>query len=179
MPIMEHTRGSFLKCSLCKLTFNLKNREPINLICCGETGCRECVETLMIKTQSKQLVIKGQFDCSYCHSNHCQQEGFDKPVELSINKHIKKLIEESLPLPQVYCDSHPHKVASKFCRKHLSLICKDCLIENHLDHSQDCKSVVNENIAEFFKNHQSILMSLNARIIELSDEITSFVDHLK
>jgi hypothetical protein len=53
------------------------------------------------------------------------------------------------------------------------------LIDNHLDHSQDCKGVVNENIAEFFKIHQSILMSVNARIIELNDEITSFVDHVK
>ena len=38
---------------------------------------------------------------------------------------------------------------------------------------------MNENIAEFFKNQQSILMSLNARIIELNDEISSFVDHVK
>jgi hypothetical protein len=53
------------------------------------------------------------------------------------------------------------------------------LIENHLDHSQDCKGVINENIAEFFKKHQGILMSVNARIIELNDEITSFVDHVK
>jgi hypothetical protein len=53
------------------------------------------------------------------------------------------------------------------------------LIENHLDHSQDCKGVINENIAEFFKRHQGILMSVNARIIELNDEITSFLDHAK
>ncbi len=87
---MEVTKTSFLKCSLCKLSFNLKKREPIILKCCDETACRECVETLMIKSQSKQLVIKGQFDCSFCHSDHCAHKGFNEPIELSANKHVRK-----------------------------------------------------------------------------------------
>jgi hypothetical protein len=68
---MESVKSSMLHCVLCKLSFNLKVREPVNLICCGEIACRECVETLMIKSESKELVIKGQFDCSFCHSDHC------------------------------------------------------------------------------------------------------------
>ena len=68
---MESAQSSVLKCSLCKYFFNLKNREPINLVCCHEIACRECVETLMIKSESKELVVKGQFDCSFCHSDHC------------------------------------------------------------------------------------------------------------
>jgi hypothetical protein len=47
---MSSAKTSFLKCSLCKLSFNLKKREPIFLKCCDETACRECVETLMIKS---------------------------------------------------------------------------------------------------------------------------------
>jgi hypothetical protein len=87
---MESVKTSFLKCSLCKLPFNLKNREPINLMCCSEIACRGCVETLMIKNQSKKLVIKGQFHCSFCHSDHCLPQGIDKPVELSASKHLLK-----------------------------------------------------------------------------------------
>ena len=87
---MESAKTSILKCSLCKLNFNLKNREPINLMCCGEIACRECVESVMIKSQSKNLVIKGQFDCSYCHSDHCLPQGIDKSVELTSNKHVRK-----------------------------------------------------------------------------------------
>ena len=87
---MEYVRSSILKCSLCKLSFNLKNREPINLMCCSEIACRECVETLMIKSQSKNLVIKGQFDCSFCHSDHCAHKGYHEPMELSANKHVRK-----------------------------------------------------------------------------------------
>ena len=79
----------------------------------------------------------------------------------------------------IFCDSHPEQVASKFCRKHQSLICKDCLIENHLDHSQDCKAVVNENITDFLSRHQNIMMTLNAKIIELSEDITNFNGHDK
>ena len=55
---MASFHSSVFKCSLCKLSFNLKNREPIYLKCCDETACRECVETLMIKSLSKDLVIK-------------------------------------------------------------------------------------------------------------------------
>ena len=87
---MASFQSSVFKCSLCKLSFNLKNREPINLKCCDEIACRECVETLMIKTQSKQFVIKGQFDCSYCHSDHCAPKELEKPTELTANKHVRK-----------------------------------------------------------------------------------------
>ena len=87
---MESFKPSFLKCSLCKLSYNLKNREPINLVCCGDTACRECVETKMIKSQSKELVIKGQFECSFCHSDHCAPEGFEKPIKLITHKQTRK-----------------------------------------------------------------------------------------
>ncbi len=87
---MESFKSSFLRCSLCKFSFNLKNKEPLSLKCCDEIACRECVETLMIKSENKELIIKGQFDCSFCHSDHCQQEGVEIPVKLGPNKHVKK-----------------------------------------------------------------------------------------
>ena len=104
---MESLRPSFLKCSLCKLQFNLKNREPINLMCCSETACLECVENKMIKSKNKEFVIKGDFECSFCHSDHCAPDGFEKPIKLSANKHARKKIEETIPIPMVFCDRHP------------------------------------------------------------------------
>ncbi len=83
-------KASNLKCTLCKMSFNLKNREPINLICCNETACRKCVETVMMKSESKELVIKGKFDCNFCHSDHCAPEGFERPIKLAANKYAKK-----------------------------------------------------------------------------------------
>jgi hypothetical protein len=56
---MESSKLSDLQCPLCKLYFNLKNREPINLKCCDEIACRECIESLMIKSENKELVVKG------------------------------------------------------------------------------------------------------------------------
>ncbi len=87
---MESFKSSFLRCLLCKLSFNLKNKEPISLICCLETAYRECVETLMIKSENKELVIKGQFDCSFCHSDHYAPDGVEIPLKLGPNKHVKK-----------------------------------------------------------------------------------------
>ena len=87
---MESFKSSFLRCSLCKLSFNLKNKDPISLFCCNEIACRECVETLMIKSENKELVIKGQFDCSFCYSDHCAPEGIEAPIKLGPNKHVQK-----------------------------------------------------------------------------------------
>ena len=56
---MEELKTPDLKCAICKHLFNLKKREPINLNCCGETACRDCVETVMMKSESKEFVIRG------------------------------------------------------------------------------------------------------------------------
>ena len=96
---MEATNTSELQCTLCKHFYNLKKREPIILICCQETACRECVESLMIKTENKELVIKGQFECSFCHSDHCAPEDYEKPIKLGPNKQFKKLVEKNFQIP--------------------------------------------------------------------------------
>jgi hypothetical protein len=77
------------------------------MMCCGETACRECVETLMMKSESKEHVIKGQFECSFCHADHCAPEGIEIPVKLSPNKKFKKLIEDNFQIPLIFCDNHP------------------------------------------------------------------------
>ena len=91
---MEELKNPELKCGICKHHFNLKNREPINLNCCGETACRDCVETRMMKSKSKEFVIRGQYDCSFCHFYHCAPEDYEKPIKLVPNKHVKKQVEE-------------------------------------------------------------------------------------
>jgi hypothetical protein len=79
-----------LSCSLCKKPFNLNSREPINLKCCDEIACRNCVESKMIKTKNKDVVIKGQFECSFCSADHCAPEGFIQPIKIAANKHVRK-----------------------------------------------------------------------------------------
>ena len=104
---MEEVKNSELKCSVCKRLFNLKDREPILLKCCDETACRECVETRMMKSESKEFVIRGQFDCSFCHFYHCAPEDYEKNVKIAPNKHAKKLVEESMKRQKIICDKHP------------------------------------------------------------------------
>jgi hypothetical protein len=41
------------------------------------------------------MVIKGQFECSFCHSDHCASEECVKPAKLGPNKQFKKMIEDS------------------------------------------------------------------------------------
>ncbi len=46
----ESAKLSDLQWLVYKQFFNLKKREPINLKCCDEVACRECVETYMMKS---------------------------------------------------------------------------------------------------------------------------------
>ena len=70
---VKQTSKYELSCSLCNQVFNLSNREPIRLICCGESACKECVINDMIKAEDKSVIKKGQFKCSFCEADHCQQ----------------------------------------------------------------------------------------------------------
>jgi fibrillarin-like rRNA methylase len=53
------------------------------------------------------------------------------------------------------------------------------MIENHLDHSQDWKDVLKDNFTLFFQKSKGKLMTLNAKIIELTEEVDSFIEHEK
>ena len=68
-------------------------------MCCQDTACRECVETRMIKSQNKELVIKGQFNCYFCKADHCAPDDYDRPIKLARNKHAYKLVEEKFKQP--------------------------------------------------------------------------------
>ena len=88
---MESFSASNLICTQCKLAFNLKSREPIYLICCRQTACRECVQK-MNANENKNIVKKGYFDCSFCHADHCTPKDVDQPIELSPNEYLKQFI---------------------------------------------------------------------------------------
>ena len=64
-------------------------REPIILYCCSSTACKDCVQKDMIKTDDKYVVKKGEFECSFCCSDHCAPKGFDQPMTLQINKYVR------------------------------------------------------------------------------------------
>ncbi len=66
---------SLLQCKLCNQSFNCKSRAPINIMCCGDLACRECVETLMNKGTEPGISVKGKFRCTYCESDHCAPIG--------------------------------------------------------------------------------------------------------
>jgi hypothetical protein len=103
-------------------------------------------------------------------------DDYEKPIKLKANKIVIRLIEQKSKISQIYCDSHKDQVAIRFCRKHQQLICNTCLIERHIDHNQDCKSIVSQNILDFLQHHSDLLNSMNIRIIELKDEIYSFIN---
>lgn len=84
-----------LKCFVCQKRFNLDTREPIILLCCYLTACRECVTTKMIKNKdhAKMGVAKrGEFECSGCCSDYYSHIDTDEPIPIKCNKIVKELI---------------------------------------------------------------------------------------
>jgi hypothetical protein len=45
-----------------------------------------------------------------------------------------------------------------------------------IDHNQDCKGIVSQNIIDFLHIHSALLTSTNIRILELNDDICSFIN---
>jgi hypothetical protein len=72
-------------CFNCERKFNLDSREPIILICCGKTACRDCVNTKMIKNKEHAklgVIKKGEFECSNCHSECYVKENVNEPLSI-------------------------------------------------------------------------------------------------
>ena len=82
-------------------------------------------------------------------------------------------------IPMIYCDTHPDQLAQRFCRKDQCLICNNCLIDGHIDHSQDCKALINQNLQDFIDLHNGVLMAINDKILRLSDDIAGFKNQEK
>jgi len=81
-----------LACFDCKNPFNLGKREPIMMVCCGGTACRQCVTTKMIKNPEnalKGIAKKGEFECSGCQSKYYCSIDTDQPVPIKVNNMVK------------------------------------------------------------------------------------------
>ncbi len=84
-----------MNCFDCKQRFNMTTREPIMMFCCGETACRECVTTKMIKSRhnaEKGIAQKGEFECSGCHKQYYNSFETDYPVPIQPNNMVKTLL---------------------------------------------------------------------------------------
>jgi hypothetical protein len=84
-----------LNCFDCQHRFNLNTREPIIMVCCGKTACRECVTTKMIKNKEnadKGLAKKGEFECSGCKSKYYSTVEVDQPILIQFNHMVRDLI---------------------------------------------------------------------------------------
>ena len=84
-----------LNCFDCQHRFNLTSREPIIMFCCGNTACRECVTTKMIKNPQnaeKGLAKKSEFECSGCHCKYYNSVETDQPILIQPNNIVKALI---------------------------------------------------------------------------------------
>jgi len=53
------------------------------------------------------------------------------------------------------------------------------LIEAHIDHAQECKTLINDKILEFLRVHAGCLQAMNMKIVEINDEVQAFISHEK
>ena len=64
------------------------------MACCGETACKQCVQTKMMKNMNPQnadVAIQGQIECTFCQSEkYYNFVETPKEIPLLINKYLTK-----------------------------------------------------------------------------------------
>lgn len=81
-----------LNCFDCQHRFNLNSREPIIMVCCGNTACRDCVISKMIKNKEnavRGIAKKGEFECSGCWSKYNSTLDTKEPIPIQVNNMVK------------------------------------------------------------------------------------------
>ena len=72
----------FITCMLCESIFNLTTKEPMVLLCCGETACSQC---LAYMTPSGGVGSSlSVFNCKLCKSNQFAGAKVNKQVKMAV-----------------------------------------------------------------------------------------------
>jgi len=120
-----------LTCHLCTTKYDLEDKEPIVLACCGDTMCRQCF-LAMVSPQDNT------FTCPLC----TQTTVFEKTHNILVNKQLRALLEkrdqELQDAIRVHCSLHQRDKVEYFCGSCQSLACMRCVVEVHGDHLELC-----------------------------------------
>ncbi len=147
---------SLLNCFECTKRFNNGAREPIIMMCCGKTACRHCVKEKMIKSpqnRERNIAEKGDFQCTGCNKQYYCNDDSHKQFVLIVNESIKNFVAQDGDSSKISCKDHPDVSAQRYCINHRSLICKECVYENHEDHVKKCLPLNQEGIMDFFRQN--------------------------
>ena len=132
---------SLVICPSCSRRFNVENRQPIVLFCCGRTACEECVQKMkdvhVLQGANEQstetfggseIATAEKFNCKLCSSTIFQGA---KP-----NDYARDYIQKTLSTKflMITCDAHPTAKVDYFCKRHSKLVCQGCLVIAHGDH---------------------------------------------
>jgi len=126
---------SFTLCSLCSKRYQVGEREPQVLFCCGSTACQPCIDLMKEKLgQADSTGTFGgdnnfKFDCKFCHSSTFSGSKLNTYARDYV---VKELKEKPL---MITCDQHPTKPVEYFCSLHQKLLCHHCVVSDaHSDH---------------------------------------------
>ena len=94
----------FVNCKGCGRRFNLDNREPIVLFCCGATACSECAQKMNTNNNSDASHTSNPeviFNCIFCKS--------EKFKGSKVNSYARDYIAKNLTTKvlMITCDCQP------------------------------------------------------------------------
>ncbi len=83
---------SSLRCPVegCNAYYNLKDRLPISLLCCGNTACKKCVHDMILSENKEEKVKKEGFRCAFNQCNQYAPPDVDAPMPLCVDAGLKK-----------------------------------------------------------------------------------------
>ncbi len=99
--------------------------------------------------------------CRKCEANYCSK-CYELVHEIPILKtHVSIPIDQK-PIMPVPCNQHPDEKLKFWCSTCLTLVCSDCMINQHQDHS--CNGIENEAL----KRAKEVRIKFDFRDFDLS-----------
>lgn len=181
----EDQINKITKCPICRQNFNLDLKLPIILLCCNETVCKSCVDSLVLYAASMCILNDNLIRCKLCHElTNIPLKGFP------VNKMVLKLIENKPK--DVYRGKYIELLKSKMIQlKHdvNELKASDSTnrikLKTHCDHIRNEIEVATESCIEHINRLSKELMN-KVEIYEWNclkyfdgDKIKQTYDHME
>ena len=161
-------------CPVCKKIYNTKAREPIFMMCCGETVCKECVLIMVesngrVEPQQERQDIERTFKCTLC-----SEVRHEKMLPLTVNKGIlKKLVAFEHMIP-VTCDEFPHSYISWYNRLTKKAVSFEAYMSKPAAMSQHVP-IERSDIDNFFFNAREVLQAFTVKVGRTIEKINQLL----
>ena len=99
------------------------------------TGCENCDSEEKACAFCTDCCDKGLQICKQCEEFHKKFRSYENQTVVDLDPDLKKIVLESNERDSVTCTKHGSEVLKYFCQVCEALVCSDCVISDHANHT--------------------------------------------